>query len=138
MEVWTFFAFMMLAMVLFFIGDYDAVQATIDEAEEEPDRRRRLEILRKADKGLGYNHPELLLRLAQAAMAVAYEEASWGERRDLAGQAIQVANRATKTLQKRQVRRPLTKSEWELLCDLKSAYRAAEECETEALRQLLE
>lgn len=78
-----FFALIMtlLFIALYFTGGSgDQVDDAIRKSEDEPDKLKRLEILRKADQSLRCDHPRLLLKLALAAMAVAYEKISWVER----------------------------------------------------------
>lgn len=128
-EAWLFFFLLAAAFAIFAQNGRDDVEEAIFEAEEEHDRRRRLDILRKANGNLGYDSPKLLLKLAYATMAVAYEETHWEERLNLAQQAKRAATRAKNVYDRR---RWITPGIRQMLNELDAVYGAAEKEEREA------
>lgn len=129
-----FFALIAILLLLafYFSGSRDQVNDAIYKAEEESNRRKRLEILRKADESLKYDHPRLLLKLAQAAMAVAYEEVEWVERLTFSLEAKRAAMRAINAC----IQKGMNPQRDKLPHDLRSVCGAAEECEAEARRHI--
>lgn len=130
-----FFALIMILLLLalyFTGGSGDQVDDAIRKSEDEPDKLKRLEILRKADQSLRCDHPRLLLKLALAAMAVAYEKISWVERLKFSQEAKRVAVRGLNAC----IQKGINPLRSKLPHDLRAVYKAAEEQINEAQRYL--
>lgn len=127
-EVFLLLFLLAACFAIFARNGRDDAEEAILEAEEESDRRRRLDILRTADGKLDYDNPQLLLRMAYATMAVAYEETSWEERLSLARQARRAVARAKNVYARR---RYLTPRIRDALYDLEAVCEAAKKCEAE-------
>jgi len=130
-----FFALIMVTFILalYFMDEPgEPVADAIEEAEKEPSRKKRLQILRKSDNSLDYDHPKLLLKLALATMAVAYEETSWVERLTFSEEARRAAMRGINAC----IRRRMNPARSKLPHDLRSVYGAAEREMAEAKKYL--